>query len=369
MDCGKLSMKMLDKYLLSQFIIISSGALVFMLGLYIITIYIDNLKYFSNPNVSIGIIAKYIQYRLPEILIQVLPAAALFTTSYIFGVLNSSNEIIAIYNGKIGFTRLIVPFLVTGFCLTIFSFVFFEYVSTDSSSRAFEIRKHIKKLTGKSTRHMYIYSEFFLQGENNTSYYVEHFDAENGIMVLPVLFRFDESGVLEFQLYANMGQYDKKEEVWDFTDTVIIKNDEKGKYHEERIKSYTMKLAESPKSFMKTPKNIMQMKMKNALAFIEAKRKTGGSYKKELVEFHWRFAFPFSVIIVILIGSVAGIYFRKAVLVLSFFLSIVISFGYYGMLAFGIAYGKSGKLNPVVAAWIANVVYLAAGVIAVRMKR
>ena len=109
--------------------------------------------------------------------------------------------------------------------------------------------------------------------------------------------------------------------------------------------------------------------MKEALNFIQEKRNTGANYKKYLVEYNWRFAFPFSVLITILIGSICGIYFRKAVLVLAFFLSIIISFGYYGIMAVGMAYGKSGKLDPVVAAWLGNVVYLAIGIIAIRLKK
>ena len=75
------------------------------------------------------------------------------------------------------------------------------------------------------------------------------------------------------------------------------------------------------------------------------------------------------MIIVIIIGSIAGIYFRKAVIALSFLLSIVISFGYYGMLAMGLAFGKSGKLNPIVAAWLANAVFLLLGILALRYKK
>ena len=120
---------------------------------------------------------------------------------------------------------------------------------------------------------------------------------------------------------------------------------------------------------MKSPKSMTQMHIKDALNFIEAKKRSGANYRKYLVEFHWRFAFPFSVIITILIGSVAGIYLRKAVLVFSFSMAIILSFGYYGMLAVGIAFGKSGMLNPVAAAWIANGVYLFMGIAALRLKR
>lgn len=340
-----------------------------MLGLYVITIYIDNLKYFSNENVSLFIILKYIQYKLPEICIHVLPASALFSTAYIFGMLNTSNEIIAIYNGRISFIRIMKPLLILGIFLSIFVFVFYEFIVTESSIRAFEIRNNIKELSGKDTHYMYSRARFFLKGANDTYYYLENYDSKTGILFRPVLFRFNDKGKLDFQLYALHGRYNSRERIWEFKNAVIIESGDGGGYREERMKEYSMKLAETPESFRKKPVSVMQMQIEDAINFIEAKKKQGGNFRKELVEFHWRFAFPFSVIIVILIGSTAGIYFRRAVLVLSFFLSILLSFGYYGLLALGIAFGKSGKLSPVFAAWSANLFYLAAGVIAVKLKR
>ncbi len=362
-------MKKLDKYLLNQFFKVLSGALIFMLGLYIITIYIDNITYFSSSRVSIFLILNYIRHLLPDIIIQVLPAAALFSTSYIFGMLNSSNEIIAIYNGRVGFIRIISPLFVTGILLGLSLFFFFEFVATESSVRALEIRNDIKKMAGKDTFYLYSRAKFFLKGGDNTFYYLDNFDSRDSTLHNPLLSRFDENGLLKFQLHAFRGRYIKEEGVWEFLKSEITTCNRDGTYHLEKAKSYKMFLAETPASFMKKPVSVMQMRIEKALSFIDARKSTGASIKKELVEFHWRFAFPFSVIIIILIGSVAGIYLRKAVLVLSFFLSILLSFGYYGLLALGMAYGKSGRLSPVLAAWIANLIYFTAGAVAVKLKK
>ncbi len=361
--------KRLDKYLLQQFLKVLAGSLIFMLGLYLITIYLDNLKYFSHPNVKIGLILIYFLNIIPEILIQVVPPAALFSTSYIFGNMNSNNEIIAVYNGRISFARLILPLIASGLILAAGLFLFFEFISTNSSKQAVEVKQDIKKLTGKTMGYMYSNSKLFLKGSDDTIYYVEFFDSENGIMQSPVIFKFDVNGDILFQLNAASGTYNELKNQWLFRNVYIMRNTGDGKYSNERKAVYSMNLLETPGSFMKTSVTIMQMKIKNALKFIDSKRKTGAEYKKFLVEFHWRFAFPFSVVITILIGSITGIYFRKAVLVISFFLAIIVSFGYYGIMAIGMALGKSGKLNPVVAAWIANAIYLTGGIVALKLKK
>lgn len=362
-------MKKLDKYIIKQFLISLSGSLVFMLGLYVIMIYLDNLRYFSHANVSILLILKYIINIIPEILIQVLPAAALFSTSYTFGNMNSTNEIIAVYNGRVGFARLLSPLFIAGLLIAGLSFLFFEFVSADSSRRAFEIRNDIKKLTGKSLGYMYSNFDYFLRGRDGVIYYVRKFDSDTGIMHDPVIVKFDRKGNMVFQLIARSGAYHNADDMWSFKRVHIIHYDGNEEYSEEDMDSHSMKLAVTPEDFVKTPENVLQMRMKEAKDFIRDKKNSGANYKRYLVEYYWRFAFPFSSVITILIGGVAGIYFRKAVLVLSFFLSIILSFGYYGIMALGMAYGKSGKLDPVVAAWAGNAVYLAASIIAIRLKK
>ena len=366
---NKTVVKTLDKYLVTQFLKIISGSLIFMLGLYLITIYMDKFRYFTHPKIPLNLIISYFLNITPEIILLVLPAAALFSTCYIFGNMNSSNEIIAIYNGKVGFYRITAPLIICGIILSLSSFCFFEFVSADSSNRAIGIWNDFRKLTGGNSRSMYNNTKLFLNGYDNTIYFIEIFDFENEIMQTPAIFKFDSNGNMVFQLIARNGIYNRNEKTWIFNKASIIQFDGKRKYTNKKIQTYSLKLKENPNSFMNTPASVMQMRMKDAINFIKVKQKTSADYRKFLVEFHWRFAFPFSIVISILIGSLAGIYFRKAVLVLSIFLAIIISFGYYGLLAIGVAYGKSGRLNPVIAAWLANMIYLSAGAIAIKLKK
>lgn len=340
-----------------------------MVGMYLIITYLDNIRYFTHPKIPSELVVYYILNVIPEILIKVIPSAALFSASYIFGNMNSSNEIIAIYNGKIGFTRLISPLIISGIIISILLFIFFEFVSAESSSRAVEIRNSFRKITGGSSRSMYNNEKFFFKGSNNVYYFIEYFNFENKTMIKPSIFLFNSNDEMIFQLNAESAIFLEKEKHWMFSNANIIHYNGKENYKNEIKQTYSMNLAETPINFINTPVNVMQMRMNDAINFIEAKRKSGADYKKFLVEFHMRFVFPISVIITILIGSIAGIFFRKSVLVLSFFLAIVISFGYYGILAICIALGKSGKLAPIVAAWAANIIYFSMAVLALKFKK
>jgi len=362
-------MKKLDKYLISQFIISFMGSLVLLIGLYLISIFIDNVKYFYHPNVPFGIIFLFIINIIPEIIVYVSPTSALFATSFVFGNLNISNEIIAIYNGGISFIRLILPLLIVGIILSVLSLFFFEFVAADCSSRAFEIRNKIKKLTGKSLNYMYAQSDYFLLGRDKTVYHIDSFSADKGKIIRPLISKFDKKGMLTFQLYAPWGRYDETEKIWNFKNAVVFHFNKKGKMQQERIDYYTLKLPESPASFMKTARNVLQMRLQDAIKFIKEKKRDGGDYRKYLVEFQWRFAFPLSIVIIIFIGSLFGIYFRKAILVLSFFLSLLVSFSYYGILSLGLAFGKTGRINPYLAAWLANIIYLIICIIALKLKK
>ncbi len=362
-------MKKFDKYLFQNFFISFAGALVFLVGLFLISKILDNMKLFLDPNVTFNLIFSFLLFSIPESITLLVPVAAFISTSYTFGKLNISNEIIAIYNSGIGFSRIIRPFFISSLFLTFFSFVFYEFITVDSSFKAFSIRSHIKKSAGYKFHYRHDRRKFFTLGKDKTVYYIDYFDGVNKEMFEPVFFRFDENGNLVYYLEAGQGQYNEEKKSWLLRDISLMQKGENGKLNISKQERIELPLSESPEDIKKKAVRIVQMRLGDAMKFIDAKKKMGSDYKKYQVELHHRFAYPVSVIIMILIGSVVGIYFRKAALVLSFFVAVIISFGYYGLLALGIAFGKSGMLNPIAAAWIANIVYSIVAVVALKYKR
>jgi lipopolysaccharide export LptBFGC system permease protein LptF len=100
------------------------------------------------------------------------------------------------------------------------------------------------------------------------------------------------------------------------------------------------------------------MSIPDAWRAIRKLKESGFTYKKELVEFHWKFSFPMGILIMILIGAPLSGYSRKNVLITSFLASLVVTFLYYVVLYLGITLGKNERLPPILAAWTGNLILL-----------
>ena len=80
-----------------------------------------------------------------------------------------------------------------------------------------------------------------------------------------------------------------------------------------------------------------------------------------LVDFYGKIAFPFSNFIVVLFGIPFSSVKRKSGLGVEFGIAIGICFLYMIFLKISQAFGYNGDLHPLLTAWLANIIFLGAG--------
>ena len=79
------------------------------------------------------------------------------------------------------------------------------------------------------------------------------------------------------------------------------------------------------------------------------------------IEFNKRFSYPFACLVLMLVGVPLGISSKRGGKSTGFVLTILLVFVYYVLSLIGIAFAKTGKLNPFVGVWGANLIFAAAG--------
>lgn len=83
-----------------------------------------------------------------------------------------------------------------------------------------------------------------------------------------------------------------------------------------------------------------------------------------LVELNYRLALPVGALALAMVGIPLGLYHRKGGKAAGVVLAILLVFLYYIVFSFGWSFAKQGRLNPIVGLWIANLVFIAAGALA-----
>jgi LPS export ABC transporter permease LptF/LPS export ABC transporter permease LptG len=95
----------------------------------------------------------------------------------------------------------------------------------------------------------------------------------------------------------------------------------------------------------------------------EARRVNFASARWYLIEFHNRFALPTACIVLALVGIPLGLSSKKSGKSGGFVLTILLVFAYYFVSLLGVSLARQGKVAPWLGAWLANLVFLAGGVL------
>ncbi len=80
-----------------------------------------------------------------------------------------------------------------------------------------------------------------------------------------------------------------------------------------------------------------------------------------LIEFHRRFALPTACLVLAMVGIPLGLSSKKSGKSGGFVLTIVLVFIYYFVSVVGVSLARQGKVSPILGAWLANIVFFAAG--------
>ena len=117
---------------------------------------------------------------------------------------------------------------------------------------------------------------------------------------------------------------------------------------------------------MVKPEEMSYFELKNYIATV---KKIGGDPRKYFVDLYLKLTFPFSNLIVLLIGAPLATFRWKGGVSLGFGLSLFISFFYFVVVKLGQAMGNKGTLNPILASSLGLIVFAIGGIVLVAKIR
>jgi lipopolysaccharide export system permease protein len=349
-------MKKLDIYLLKKFIVNLFIAVSGWIVLFIIINMIEQVSKFIDNEATIQQFVLYYVYFIPYIISLTLPIAMLLAVLFAVSNLAQHNEIIAQLSSGISLYKILTPLFIAAFVISIGSIFFDEYVVPEANQKRldldrYEIRKNPRN-TGK------INNNINVQDTENRKMTVKYF---NG--------RRNEGREVSFQTFSGSVMVERvdaekmfwKDSLWDLKEARI-------RYFKDGVETLDYKsdttIADSrirPKNLMDVQKKPEEMSFAELTSFINELRSIGADPRKWLVERHLKIALPFANFIVILIGAPFASRKRRGGIGLSFGLSLVISFSFFILIRVGQVLGHQGTLEPFLAAWLGNLVFLTLG--------
>lgn len=128
-------MKLIDRYILKQFIWTFVFAQLALSIIFVIIDLMSNLDRFLDQNATWDIIAKYYLYYIPEILKLMTPVSTLLSTLFTVGRMSTLNEITAMKSGGVSLYRIMLPFIVISLIISISHLYFNGWVVPQANQK------------------------------------------------------------------------------------------------------------------------------------------------------------------------------------------------------------------------------------------
>lgn len=356
-------MKIIDRYMSKSFFGSFIWCLfVFVLMAVIIDIFsfIDDIVKYKIPLQSI--IAFYVYY-IPTIFIQVIPMAVLLSTIYMLSNLNKNNEITAMKSSGIGLWRILTPILVIGFLISSATFIINDRFIPMSSKIAQMIRREELEKYKASDKQARIIENVAIYGSGNRIVFARNYDTVEKKLSDIIIHEHDVSENLVSKITAQSAVWTG--DSWKFYKVIMYKVDNAGKiiglpiFSSEKV----LPLKERPRDFANREWKADFMSYRELYNYIENFKGSGMKIMKSLlVDLHYKIAFPFISIIIIMVAAPFALLSLRGGVMIGIGMSIVIGLLYYAVIAISLALGKAGILPPIVAAWLGNAVFAALGI-------
>jgi lipopolysaccharide export system permease protein len=348
--------RILDRYLLREFVSYLVLGLVGFIVIYVVVDVVEKVDVFLDHRAPFGLIAEYYVSLAPEIVVKVLPVGLLLATFLALGQLNKFGELTAMRAAGISLLRILAPVFGVSVVAALVSLLLGEFVvpgATRARDRIFtEQIQHMASVT-RTER-----ADVTYLGQRGRIWYCRLYVVAEK--------RLHEVSLQEFRSGELWRRIDAAEASWDGKRWVFVsgyvRTFERGKERAEPFERMAVSgLEERPDDFAKEDIQPDEMNYLELRRYVQRLRSSGARVANYLVDLHLKLAFPLICIVVVLIGGALATRLRTQSTALGFGLSVAISFVYYGVMRAGQALGHNGALPPYLAAWLGDVLFGAIG--------
>ncbi len=351
---GSLKIKLIDAYIIRKFLGTFFFCLALILTIAVVFDFAEKIDNFMEKEAPVrAIIFNYYMNFIPYFAMLFAPLFVFISVIFFTSKMAVNTEIIAILNSGMSFRRMMWPYFISSFIIALFTFVLTNFVIPkanlermdfeDKYYRSSNRRVTVENIHRQVFKNIYVYMGSF----NPLSKRGQNFTIE----------KFSDSGRLESKLSSASVTYDTAKNKWKAVNYYLreIKgNDE----IITRGKTIDTALIIKPSDFSRDPGFVSTMTYRELDDYIKLLQMQGSDeLKLFLIEKYRRYASPFAVFILTLIGVSLSSRKIRGGIGMNIGLGLVLSFSYILFLQFASQFSLKGDLGPMIAMWIPNLLY------------
>lgn len=361
-------MRILDKYFLREFL----RPLAYCTGAFLLCWFVyDLLDHFSDffEWSNFMKIPEYYLIILPSWLVQIMPITLLLALLYTLADLSKSGELIAMRATGMDLYRLMIPIFVLAGVITVVMLVLNVTWAPIAQKKANELMLSLKKNSKSAKGNSF--NVFYKSLQANRSWYIEQFDFDANEATNIDMVESDNEGRDLKKYIAARGTFGNGH--WKFYDVLIYnmqkKESDPGATH--RVAHLELPdCKDNPEKFQMKHQKPARMSSRDISVSLHLDKGMPRQRRAQyLTELYYRFAFPFSNLVVLLIGLPFGITPHRRSAFLAISNALLIFFAYQVTTQICLVLGNNDQIPAMVAGWFPNVAFGALGVYLIRNVR
>jgi len=351
-------MKILYRYIAKNFAKIFILTLSIFIFVGIISEFLRQREFYSEYKTPFSVILPHLLSCLPSWLMQAFPIITLLALLFSLGDLSKKNEITAIKAAGINIWKIISVFLTLGFVVGVSDLAIRELIVVKTQKYNDKLKK--EKIQKDETQKETEFSNLIFFMPNNTRVTVGYLNTNEKIMKDIVIEKYNNEFAIKRLILSEEAVW--KNGIW-LLKKGVIRNFSMGSWDETYFKNYKSDINIKPVDMVIHPASDNSM---NTLAFkryIDHRKILGQESVKEKIALNTRYASAFSHITVMLIGIPFAIGLGvKVSRILNFTFALTATFIYWCIQAITRSIGENLVLQPFLAAWLPNFIYITIGV-------
>jgi len=348
--------RLLDVYVSSQYLRVAALAFAAFLGLYYIGTVIDLSDKVLKGQTSASILAQYLWYSTPQFIAYVIPTATLVGVLATIGGLTRSSELTVMRACGVSLYRAAVPLLALALVWSGVLFLLQEHVIAPAQRRADALNDIIHD---RPARTLDVENRNWLAGANGRLFYYLAFDPRRTMLYDASIFdTVDAPYRLALHTHAERATYRPREQGWLAETGWVQRFEPKSGPVREAFGARRVDFGD-PQTFYaaQVPADLMTFgELRSYIARLGA---SGFSVAEQRVNLEKKIAFPLVTLVMTLLGVPFGVTTGRRGALYGIGLALTLALGYWLLMTVFVAMGTADVLPARLAAWAANILFLA----------
>ncbi|MEO8483387.1 MAG: LptF/LptG family permease [Acidobacteriota bacterium] len=348
--------RILDVYISRRYLSIATLSFCGLIGLYYIGTFIDKTERLAKGQADGWKLALYLYYSTPQFIVHVVPMATLVAVLATIGSLTRTGELIVMRACGISLYRAAAPLLLLSLLWSGGLFLMNDRVLAHANQRADQLDSEIKGNLQPSQSQLA--NANWLSDASGRIYYYRAYEIPRQTLYgLSVFEPTRNGGRLTAHTFTKRAIYEAG--AWHADTGWVQRFPTSDRIVRESFATRTLTL-EKPEKFEGTHNQATEL-----MTFAELRRqitdlaKSGFSLVESKVQLQERIAFPLVTLVMTLLGIPFGLTTGRRGALYGVGLAMVLGAGYWLLNTFFMAVGRAELLNPVLAAWATNILFLA----------